>query len=80
MHQLVRLEFEPKSCVILGGFIISQGPNPDEPEPKKIGFIFTTKITKEKKNKIYNPRALRVLRGVIKLFFPQKSQNIQLNA
>jgi hypothetical protein len=40
----------------------------DRPEPKKIGFIFTTKITKEKKNKIYNLRALRVLRGVIKVF------------
>jgi hypothetical protein len=53
-------------------------PNPDRPEPKKIGFIFTTKITKEKKNKIYNLRALRVLRGVIKLFLPQKVRNLQL--
>jgi hypothetical protein len=44
--------------------------NPDKPEPKKIGFIFTTKLTKEKKNKIYNLRDLRVLRGVIKLFLP----------
>jgi len=43
-----------------------------KPEPKKIGFIFTTKITKEKKNKLYNLRALRVLRGVIKLFFVTK--------
>jgi len=42
----------------------------DVPEPRNIGFIFTTKITKEKKNKIYNLRALRVLRGVIKLFLP----------
>ena len=42
-----------------------------KPEPKKIGFIFTTKITKEKKNKIYNLRVFRVLRGVIKLFLPQ---------
>ena len=47
-------------------------------EPKKIGFIFTTKITKEKKNKIYNLRALRVLRGVIKLFLPQNAHNLQL--
>jgi len=46
-------------------------PKPDKPEQKKIGFIFTTKITKEKKNKIYN---LRVLRGVIKFFLPQKAQ------
>ena len=64
-------------------------PNPDksalrlvEPiacrEPKKIGFIFTTKITKEKKNKTYNFRALRVLRGVIRLFLPQKAQNLTL--
>ncbi|MEA1947527.1 MAG: hypothetical protein U9N83_09535 [Thermodesulfobacteriota bacterium] len=52
--------------------------NPDKPEPKKIGFIFTTKITKKKKNKIYNLRALRVLRGVIKLFLPQNAQNLQL--
>ncbi len=29
-------------------------PNPDKPEPKKMGLIFTTKITKEKKNKICN--------------------------
>jgi len=43
-------------------------PKPDKPEPKKIGFIFTTKITKKKKKKIYNLRALRVLRGVI-IFF-----------
>jgi len=50
----------------------------DGPEPKKIGFIFTTKITKEKKKKTYNLRALRVLRGVIKLFLPQKAQNLQL--
>jgi len=28
-------------------------PNPDEPEPKKVGF-FTTKITKEKKSKKMN--------------------------
>jgi hypothetical protein len=42
-------------------------------EPKKIGFIFTTKITKEEKNKIYN---LRALRGVIKLFFATKSTKI----
>ena len=34
-----------------------------------IGFIFTTKITKEKKNKIYHLGALRVLRGVIIFFF-----------
>ena len=45
----------------------------DGPEPKKIGFIFTPKITKEKKSKIYNLRALRVLRGVIKLFLPQNT-------
>ena len=50
-------------------------PNPYKPEPKKIGFIFTTKITKKKKNKIYN---LRVLRGVIKLFLPQNAQNSTL--
>jgi len=55
-------------------------PNPDKPEPKKIGFIFTTKITKKKKNKIYNLRALRVLRGVITLFLPQNAQNLQLSA
>jgi len=42
------------------------------------GFISTTKITKEKNNKIYNLRALRVLRGVIKLFLPQKAQKLQL--
>ncbi len=42
----------------------------DWPIPKKIDFIFTTKITKEKKNKKYNLRALRVLRGVITLFLP----------
>jgi len=53
-------------------------PNPDKSEPKKIGFTFTTKITKEKKNKIYNLRALRVLRGVIKLFLPQNGQNSTL--
>jgi len=54
-------------------------PNPDKPEPKKIGFIFTTKITKEKKNKLYNLRALCVLRGVIKLFLSQNAQNLQLS-
>jgi hypothetical protein len=31
---------------------------------------FATKITKEKKNKKYNLRALRVLRGAITLFLP----------
>jgi len=47
-------------------------PNLNNPEPKKIDFIFTTKNTKQKKNKIYN---LPVLRGVFKLYFPQKAQN-----
>jgi len=43
-------------------------PDPNNLEPTKIGFIFTTKITKEKKNKIYNLHVLRGLRGVIRLF------------
>jgi hypothetical protein len=43
-------------------------PNPNNLEPKKIDFIFTTKLTKEKKNKIYNLHVLRGLRGVIRLF------------
>jgi len=50
-------------------------PKPDKPEPKKIGFIFTTKITKKKKKYI-----TFVLGGVIKLFLPQNAQNSILSA
>ena len=83
-HPTEGIQFHPESIMstqwangFLGIFSIILKPNPDKPEPKKIGFIFTTKITKKKKNKIYNPRALCVFCGAINFFFcHKKAQNL----